>query len=248
MSRSGQVEATVDRFVMPSGTLFRTHRHDVHQLAWAATGILVVECAHGRWVLPPTRALWIPSGIPHATACAGAAVMESLYVQPDACPVTWAEPTVVAATPLLTALLGHLGRTGRPVAERDRAMAVLYDTLRPADTGAVHAPLPAEPRARRVAAALRADPGDRRDLEAWAATVHTSGRTLARTFRTDTGLTFGQWRTATRVQAALLMLAANEPVSRIAGRVGYDTTSAFVAAFRRFTGTTPGSYFSAEVT
>ena len=32
------------------------------------------------------------------------------------------------------------------------------------------------------------------------------------------------------------MLAAGDPVSRVAGRVGYDTPSAFVAAFRRETG------------
>ena len=31
--------------------------------------------------------------------------------------------------------------------------------------------------------------------------------------------------------------------TRCAGRVGYDTPSAFVAAFRRETGQTPGSYF-----
>ena len=39
------------------------------------------------------------------------------------------------------------------------------------------------------------------------------------------------------------MLAAGEPVSRVAGRVGYDTPSAFVAAFRRETGQTPGALF-----
>jgi AraC-like DNA-binding protein len=33
------------------------------------------------------------------------------------------------------------------------------------------------------------------------------------------------------------------PVSRVAGRVGYDTPSAFVAAFRRETGQTPGALF-----
>jgi AraC-like DNA-binding protein len=39
------------------------------------------------------------------------------------------------------------------------------------------------------------------------------------------------------------MLAAGEPVSRVAGRIGYDTPSAFVAAFRRETGQTPGALF-----
>ncbi len=43
----------------------------------------------------------------------------------------------------------------------------------------------------------------------------------------------------------LTVLARGEPVSRVAGRVGYDTASAFVAAFRRETGQTPGSFFRA---
>ena len=32
-------------------------------------------------------------------------------------------------------------------------------------------------------------------------------------------------------------------VSRVASRVGYETPSAFVAAFRRETGQTPAAYF-----
>lgn len=39
------------------------------------------------------------------------------------------------------------------------------------------------------------------------------------------------------------MLAAGEPVSWVAGRVGYDTPSAFLAAFRRETGQTRGALF-----
>jgi len=39
------------------------------------------------------------------------------------------------------------------------------------------------------------------------------------------------------------MLAAGEPVGNVARRVGYETSSAFVAAFRRETGLTPAAYF-----
>jgi AraC-like DNA-binding protein len=41
----------------------------------------------------------------------------------------------------------------------------------------------------------------------------------------------------------LPLLASGEVVSRIAARVGYETPSAFIAAFRRETGTTPAAYF-----
>jgi AraC-like DNA-binding protein len=42
------------------------------------------------------------------------------------------------------------------------------------------------------------------------------------------------------------MPAAGQPVGRVARRVGYETTSAFVAAFRRETGQAPAARFRAE--
>ena len=103
--------------------------------------------------------------------------------------------------------------------------------------------LPETATARRVAEALRADPADRRTLREWGREVGASERTLARAFAAEAGMPFGRWRTLLRLQAALSMLAADVPVSRVAGRVGYDTPSAFVAAFRRETGQTPGALF-----
>lgn len=46
-----------------------------------------------------------------------------------------------------------------------------------------------------------------------------------------------------RLQSALPLLAGGEVVGRIAYRVGYETPSAFVAAFRREIGVTPAAYF-----
>jgi len=58
-------------FPMPPGTRFDWHTHEDHQLAWAASGVLTVLTADATWVLPPTRALWIPAGLPHETASDG---------------------------------------------------------------------------------------------------------------------------------------------------------------------------------
>jgi len=44
------------------------------------------------WVLPPTRALWIPAGLPHETASDGVrATMRSLYIRPGLFRVSWDE-------------------------------------------------------------------------------------------------------------------------------------------------------------
>ena len=231
---------------MPAGTRFDWHAHDDHQLAWAASGVLTVltgEVEGSTWVLPPTRALWIPAGLRHETASDGRATMRSLYIRPALSPVSWTDPTPVAASPLLAELIGYLGEPDLAAGHRAHAEALLADLLTPVPVTTIGVRLPAAVTARRVAQALRADPADRRTLREWGREVGASERTLARAFVAEAGVPFGRWRTLMRLQAALSMLAAGEPVSRVAGRVGYDTPSAFVAAFRRETGQTPGSFF-----
>jgi len=55
---------------------------------------------------------------------------------------------------------------------------------------------------------------------------------------------FGRWRTRARLAASLAALAAGSSVDAAARQVGYATTSAYVAAFRREVGTTPARYFT----
>ncbi|MFJ4689129.1 helix-turn-helix domain-containing protein, partial [Streptomyces sp. NPDC088789] len=57
---------------------------------------------------------------------------------------------------------------------------------------------------------------------------------------------FDRWRTHLRLRAALPLLAEGQPVSRVAHTVGYATSSAFLAAFRRTVGTSPGRYLSGD--
>src|SRR5579864_5716347 len=80
-------------FPMPAGSVFDWHTHPDHQLAWAASGVLTVRTEASAWVLPPTRALWIPAGLRHETMSAGTATMRTAYVRPHLCPITWTDCT-----------------------------------------------------------------------------------------------------------------------------------------------------------
>jgi AraC-like DNA-binding protein/quercetin dioxygenase-like cupin family protein len=239
-------------FPMSASTLFNWHVHDEHQLAWASAGTLTVLTEEpsdsagsegATWVLPPTRALWIPAGLPHETGASGRATMRSVYVPPAISPVDWTAPTVVKASPLLAELITYLGGD-LPAVARAHAEALLSDLLTPIPVTALNAPLPEDQLAGPVARALRDNPADQRTLADWGRIVGASERTLARTWVAETGLPFGRWRTLLRIQAALPLLAGGDPVSRVAHRVGYETPSAFIAAFRRETGITPAAYFA----
>nr|WSY55057.1 helix-turn-helix transcriptional regulator [Streptomyces sp. NBC_00886] len=234
----------VGQFTMPRGTAFATHWHPVHQLLCSERGLLRIRSEHGTWLLPPSLALWIPVEVPHATESEGDAVMRGAYVDPASCPhIDWRDPTVVEVTPLLRALVEHLDRTDLAPDARSRAELVLLDELRPVPVTSVSVPEPRDPRARAVAAGLRARPSDGRPLAIWGGQVGASARTLARLFVAETGLGFGQRREQLRMQAAMPYLAEGLPIEAVARRVGYASASSFTAAFHRVVGVTPRQYF-----
>ena len=230
-------------FAMPAGTVFDWHTHEDHQLAWAATGVLTVRSGHEAWVLPPTRALWIPAGVRHETLSEGVATMRSAYVRPGSCSIAWSKCTPVTVGTLMAEILGYLQNDDLDSLRREHAERVLVDLLEPVSAVSFSVRMPAEERARRVADMLAHDPTDGRSLAEWGDAVGASSRTLARAFLADTGLPFGRWRTLLRLHLAMEALAARESVATVARDVGYESSSAFVAAFRRETGITPAVYF-----
>ncbi|RLV81315.1 AraC family transcriptional regulator [Streptomyces rapamycinicus NRRL 5491] len=234
----------VGHFPLASGQWFGRHSHPQHQLAWTRRGVLGVAVDDAYWVLPPTRALWLPGGIVHRTGATRDAVLCGLYFEPDRCALDWSDPTPVGVDGLLAHLIAYLGRNDLPDDARLRAEAVVLDLLRPLPSTPINVPTPTDDRVRAVTEALLADPADPRGLEAHARAVGVSRRTLTRLFIRDTGMTFDRWRTHARLRAALSLLAEGRPVSRVAHTVGYATPSAFLAAFRRTVGTSPGRYLS----
>lgn len=102
--------------------------------------------------------------------------------------------------------------------------------------------MPTDPRVRVIAERLLADPSDQRELTHWADQVHTSVRTLTRLFPAETGVSSSAWRTQVRIRAAIELLARGTAVNATARAVGYRRPSAFISAFRRVTGQTPGAY------
>jgi len=244
MSHNGQAAVVVGEFQLVRGQWFPWHQHTDHQVVWASSGVANVRIRDGRtWVLPPSIALWLPDGLEHTTGASAQTTMRSPYLRPERCPLRFPEPTVIAVPALLGELITHLCNQDLAPDARQRAEAVVFDLVKPVSVTTIDIPELTDARLCRIAARLRADPADDRPLAEWGRHVGASARTLARLFLADTGLTFGQWRTRLRLQAALPLLADGMAVNRVAGRVGYATASAFVAAFRRAVGVSPGAYF-----
>lgn len=224
------------------------HRHPHAQLIHAAAGVMTVETGDGIWVVPPERAVWVPEGVTHAIRMTGAVEMRTLYLRGDVAPIESTHCCVVQVSKLLRAgILRCLAfaQPYPPEGSEARLAAVIVDEIRVAETAPLHLPMPGDPRARRIAEALREEPGDPRRLAEWARAAGASERTLERQFRAEVGMTFGAWRQQARLLRALEVLAGGESVTSAALEVGFETPSAFIAMFRRAMGTTPARYFRA---
>jgi len=228
---------------MAPGERIMAHHHDDHQIVYAGSGVLALTTDAGTWVAPGTRAIWVPAGCVHAHRAHGALELHLLGVPTSANPLGLDTPTVLAVSPLLRELI--LACTRRPdddSPELRRLRAVLLDQLRTSPQQPVQLPTPTDPRVQAVCDLLHADPADDRTLTELGRQVGAGQRTLSRRFRTDLGMTFPQWRTQLRLYHALHLLADDEPVTSVAHRCGWSSASAFIDAFRRTFGETPGAH------
>ena len=221
------------------------HSHTSHQFMWGPSGAVAVETDEHSWLVPPTLGLWIPAGVEHAVDGLRPALVYCLYFDPARCPITWTAPTPVAVGSFLREVIIRLDDPALTPVARDHTETAMYDVIRPVRLSTIHLPLPTDDRLRAVTDGLLADPGDGRSLADWADDVGASVRTLTRLFAVETGMTFTQWRQQARMRAALGPLANGASVAQVAREIGYRTPSAFVHAFHRTTGLTPGAYFSA---
>jgi AraC-like DNA-binding protein len=125
-----------------------------------------------------------------------------------------------------------------------RIATVLLDQLARAPVEQLNFPMPQDPRLRRIAAALMADPADRATIEAWGKRMAAAPRTLTRALARETGLSFGRWRQQLHILIALQRLDQGAAVQRVAQELGYESAGAFVTMFRKALGKPPARYLT----
>ena len=172
--------------------------------------------------------------------------MRTLYIRPDEVGGLPDEVCVLQVTPLLRELIVAAVAEGpryEPDSPQSRIMAVIVDQIGTQNVASLALPLPTDPRLHRITQALISNPADGRSLGEWAHAVGASKRTIGRLFNAQTGMSFQTWRQQRRLLRALELLAMGEHVTAVALELGYDNTSAFIAMFRRYLGTTPKRYY-----
>ena len=232
-----------------SGSSLSEHDHAWAQLVYAVSGVMRVEVASVVWLVPSTRAIWLPPRHAHRIHIRGEVAMRTLYLAPKLArrlPRDLRERArSLEVSALLRELILHvlqLAMLDAEVPAHARLAAVLVDLIERAPETDLRLPLPRDPRALAAAEHLQAQPELTSDLHQLARRVGASLRTLQRLFTAETGLSLDTWRQKARLTHAVSCLCSGTTVSETALACGYDSPSAFIAAFRRQFGVTPGRF------
>jgi AraC-like DNA-binding protein len=236
-------------------TWVQPHSHPWAQVAMSSTGVIRMSAAHSTYIVPPSRALWIPPGVEHVVTVLEDAVIQTLYVHPSArflgadegTPFElWPDCRVIEVSPLLRELVPHLDDTPgvqEPGAREQAVAALVLEELRRAAPVRLGIDLPADKRLRQLCEAMIDHPTRWTTLTQWSALIGASARTVARLFRSELGVSFGQWRQQVLLAHALSMAARRKPMAHIAAELGYASASAFSAMVRRSVGQPPRRFF-----
>ena len=227
---------------LPARHYFPEHAHDWNQLVHAISGVLTVTVEGSCFAISPEQAVWLPSGTNHRVGSLLGSEFRSLWIAEDAGEGVAEASTVFRVSPLLRALIieaadiqGREDASGYP----ERVTALILDQLRRAEPLPAALPWPRRGALLSLCDALYADPSDPRGVEEWGKILGMSGRTLARRFEEEVGMSMRTWRRRLRLFKAIELLAGDLSVTQIALELGYGSTSAFTYAFRTEMGRSP---------
>lgn len=224
------------------GRVLQRHQHADAQLLFAVSGVMQVQTDQGQWTVPPQRALWIPPGVAHQVTMLSDTEMRTLYFTPPICP---AAPQGVRATVsgmlLRELILALFDQTYTPATHESVVNLLL--TLAPvAQELPSYLAMPSSPALLHVAQTVLASRQWSKPIADIASAMHMTERSFTRHFSAEVGMSFRAWRQRARVIASLDRVGAGEPNKALAAMSGFNSPSAYVAAFRKVMGGTPAQF------
>ncbi len=229
--------------VFPQGELNPKHAHVRAQLIFAASGVMEISTSDRHWLIPPQLALWIPPLVEHEMRARTEVELRTLWVRVSdvAMPLPLV-PTLVFVTPLLRELI--IRAVDLPIESglsgaAEHIVPLIFSELQFSRVGSFHIARVSDPRLARIEQHLREHPSDPRGVEDWAKLAGMSVSTFSRHLKTETGLSFVDWRLEIRLMEAMVRLVAGESITSIALSLGYENVGSFSRMFKRTMGASP---------
>lgn len=219
-----------------------------HYLLYATRGTMRLEAEGRGWMLPPARAALITADQAISVTLVGPLEACSALFDAGLYPAPATTLSVFEVTPLLRELLTACAPWTVDASHAPSA-ATLFAALQTvawdlaASPSPVDMPLARTEQVRRALDMTGAQMGEDVSFDQVASQVAMSPRNLSRRFQSEIGMT---WRAALRrMRIIRAMERLADPDARpadVAFSVGYNSLSAFNAAFREISGTSPAAF------
>lgn len=231
------------RLSQPGGYRIAPHWHVRAQFLFAVAGTMAVRTPRRAWIVPTSRALWIPAHTVHEIDMHGQVEMRTVYLDAALSAGMWPECVVLEVTPLLRELLVRVAETPQEHRGGDALLQpLLVAEIRRLTPAQLDLPLPASPDLVALCERSIADFSVWRRNGEDASAMALSARTLYRRFLKETGITFSRWKQQARLLEAVKRLSGGAAVTEVALDLGYQSPGAFSTMFRRMLGETPSAY------
>lgn len=227
--------------LMPEQSAFPEHSHAWGEFVYVFDGLLGVEISKERFLVSPQYGMWIPPELRHSIRSRWGVSHAFFYVERGIVKNMPKRAVALKVSAFLRAILEHASDSdGCSNNEAHmRLLAVLLDELENAPAAKAFLPAAHDEKLLILLRQLEEQPEDNRTIAELANNIGLSERTLARKSLNELGLSISEWRNRARVAKAIALIGEGRSVNSVAKMFGYSTASAFIAMFRRITGTTP---------
>jgi AraC-like DNA-binding protein len=234
---------------LPINSWVEKHHHNWGQFVYANKGVMAVITDEGRYLIPPEQGVWVPATIDHEIITSSNVELTSLYIENEQAQELSLACQVLSVSPFLKALLNEAKKIKGNYEWRStagRLLRLIRDNISTSSTIDLQLPYPKDKRLKEIVSRLQKFPALKTDLDSWGKFVGASVRTLSRTFKRETGITYSEWKQRLNIQIAIKQLHMGESVGNIAINLGYESSSAFIYMFKRHMKVTPSNYLSRE--
>lgn len=221
------------------------HSHNWGQLIYACEGVMLVSTATERYIIPPEQAVWIVAGVVHDVVAITPVHLISFYFDEQQSTLLSKQSGVLQINQFLKTLIREASSIGSDYlwsGPDGLLLRLILNRLTSAAPVTLQLPFPTDPKLLKILFMQQQQPGLKYDLTTWGRIVGASSRTLSRSFKRQTGLTYNQWRQRLTVHVAISQMAEGQSIANIASTLGYESISAFGHMFKQNTHMTPGEY------
>ena len=218
------------------------HQHERAQLLYCSQGSFHLEITNKEFLVPPSRAIWIPSRMQHHAYSAKRVSHRSLYFDTVHFKHLPTQMKVIKVNPLLKELImkACLFESNYPQnSPESRIATVITDEIIKATIEPFSLPLSKNTQLTKIKNYILDHLATKPSHIQIAEKFHIHPKTLSRLCKKETGMTLEQWVMQIKLLKAIEMLSTGATTTLTAQSLGYRNDSSFIYRFKKLTGFTP---------